>query len=295
MDAFCSPDIPLKGRMCLSGNSEVALIVLTGMQEHSLRYRPLGEYLLSEGADTYVLDLFGQGENISGGENAEAWPRHAFEKTAAAVHSLWLSVKERYRKVTIMGHSCGSFITQRYIELYPDTADGYILMGSNGPRKAMYALAHLLARMLIRESDMDKPGTFFENLALGPYAKPFEKENEKLAWLSVDKENIRSYREDPLCGIPCRNSFYLSFFEGLDSLYRRKALLSISKKERIDILSGGDDPVGEMGKGVKRLYAMYRKLGLADVDMKIYEGYRHEILNEDIGKDVYLRILRDVR
>ena len=35
-----------------------------------------------------------------------------------------------------------------------------------------------------------------------------------------------------------------------------------------------------------------KKAGVKDVEKKIYEGYRHEILNEDIKEDVMNDILR---
>jgi alpha-beta hydrolase superfamily lysophospholipase len=44
------------------------------------------------------------------------------------------------------------------------------------------------------------------------------------------------------------------------------------------------DPVGGMGKGVTRLAQLYRRHGMTDVSLKLYEGARHELLNE-INKD----------
>ena len=47
------------------------------------------------------------------------------------------------------------------------------------------------------------------------------------------------------------------------------------------IASGADDPVGNMGKGVKKLYRFYtQKAGMRSVSLKLFEGSRHEFLNE---------------
>ncbi|MBT8325786.1 MAG: alpha/beta hydrolase, partial [Winogradskyella sp.] len=40
------------------------------------------------------------------------------------------------------------------------------------------------------------------------------------------------------------------------------------------------DPVGEMGKGVKRVAEQYKKFGINDFTFNLYEGGRHEMLNE---------------
>ena len=50
-------------------------------------------------------------------------------------------------------------------------------------------------------------------------------------------------------------------------------------------VAGADDPVGNMGKGVKNVVSLYQKHGYQDVEMKLYPGDRHEILNE-LDKDV---------
>ena len=48
----------------------------------------------------------------------------------------------------------------------------------------------------------------------------------------------------------------------------------------IYIFSGDKDPVGEMGKGVKRVVKAYKNAGIKDLTFKLYEDGRHEMLNE---------------
>ena len=38
--------------------------------------------------------------------------------------------------------------------------------------------------------------------------------------------------------------------------------------------------LSEMGKGVRKVYAMFQAAGCRDVTLKLYPGLRHEILNE---------------
>ena len=56
------------------------------------------------------------------------------------------------------------------------------------------------------------------------------------------------------------------------------------------IISGSNDPVGDQGKGVKKLYNFYRKNHL-NVTLKLYDKARHEILNEINKEEVYNDIL----
>ena len=52
-------------------------------------------------------------------------------------------------------------------------------------------------------------------------------------------------------------------------------------------VAGSEDPVGASGKGVQAVYRRYLSKGAKDVNIKLYEGDRHEILNEEDRSVVY--------
>lgn len=74
------------------------------------------------------------------------------------------------------------------------------------------------------------------------------------------------------------------------ALKNYKHLGNINKNMPILILSGDDDPVGNYGKLVVKLYNTYKKQGL-NVQYKLYNGARHEILNETNKQEVYQDII----
>jgi len=61
----------------------------------------------------------------------------------------------------------------------------------------------------------------------------------------------------------------------------------IRKDIPIFFVAGADDPVGDFGKGVKKIYEKYKAAGIQDVSIKLYEKDRHEILNEKDRGQVY--------
>ena len=59
----------------------------------------------------------------------------------------------------------------------------------------------------------------------------------------------------------------------------------IPKNLPLLLVSGSEDPVGNYGAGVKTAYQSYKKAGILEVQMHLFENDRHEILNEqDHGK-----------
>ena len=64
----------------------------------------------------------------------------------------------------------------------------------------------------------------------------------------------------------------------------------ISADLPILLVSGSDDPVGSYGKGVAAVYRLLKRYG-KNVKLKLYQSYRHEILNDDSHDEVVKDIL----
>lgn len=78
---------------------------------------------------------------------------------------------------------------------------------------------------------------------------------------------------------------------GLQYIARKENLAKMDKKTPVGLFAGDADPVGAMGKGVKKVYGFFRDAGCEDVTMKLYPGARHEILNETNRQEVYADLL----
>ena len=68
-------------------------------------------------------------------------------------------------------------------------------------------------------------------------------------------------------------------------------LRKIPKKLPVLIAAGTEDPVGNYGEASKRLYDTYLNLDMTKVQLKMYKGARHELLNETIRENVYKDLL----
>lgn len=269
------------------------LVFMTGMQEHSERYDHLARYLNDFGISVYVLDAVGQGLNAPRPEDQQKWFKGAFDTNVSAAHQKVMELKEETKLPTfIMGHSMGSFMAQRYLELFPDSADKVVIWSSNGPRRMKMACAYMLASILTNKRNWDKPSKFISNASFGPYARTVKNRKTDVDWLSYDEENVKDYIADPYCGAENTHGFWKEFLRGMNELYKKKNLKKVSKNEKILIVAGEEDPVGEMGKGPRRLKEMYEKLGVSNVTIFMFPHMRHEIHNETKKHLVY-KVLSD--
>ncbi len=136
-----------------------------------------------------------------------------------------------------------------------------------------------------------KPSEKLEKLAFGGYNKAFKPERTPHDWLSKNEANVDKYREDPLCGRISSAGLYRDMLHGIGFVGDKKNIEKMNKSMPIFLIAGSMDPVGENGKAVKRVYEMYKEAGIKNVEIKLYEGDRHEILNEDDRGQVYEDIL----
>jgi alpha-beta hydrolase superfamily lysophospholipase len=165
-----------------------------------------------------------------------------------------------------------------------------ILMGSNGGNGAQMHAAYTIAKLTANKRNWDKPDKFLTNAGLGAYTKAVKGHKTDVDWLSYNEENVKKYIADPYCGHMDTHGFWHEFLKGMDQLYRKKNLQKISPNERILIVSGAEDPVGNNGKGPKYLEQMYKGLGVKDVTLVIYPHMRHEIHNEIDHMQVFEQI-----
>jgi len=91
---------------------------------------------------------------------------------------------------------------------------------------------------------------------------------------------VARYDKDPFCTYTFRAGGFVTLYDTLLFLAGKKDIHKIPKSLPILITAGGDDPVGSYGKGPRSLAKLYRDVGIEDVSLFLYEGQRHEIINE---------------
>jgi alpha-beta hydrolase superfamily lysophospholipase len=76
----------------------------------------------------------------------------------------------------------------------------------------------------------------------------------------------------------------------IDLCNKKDWFRDIRKDLPILLIAGNNDPVGNYGKGVKEVYNKLISRG-ADAEIKLYEGFRHEIHNDYCFEEVMTDIL----
>ena len=178
----------------------------------------------------------------------------------------------------------GSFLSQRFIQLYGSNIHGLILSGSNGKQGPIINLGIILAYTEMKLKGRKYRSQLLNKLTFDSYNRAFAPNRTNFDWLSRDERQVDLYIEDPYCGGIFTSSFFYDFLRGLKLITKKRNLKTIPKDLPIFIFSGSMDPVGFFGKGIENLVNMYKSIGMTNISYKIYPGGRHEMLNE-LNKD----------
>ncbi|GGF40293.1 alpha/beta hydrolase [Microbacterium sorbitolivorans] len=242
-------------RVLPEGEPRGAVHVLHGVGEHAGRYAPLLEALAAAGWAAYADDHRGHGRTgMEQHGSVDLLGRLGKGGHSAAVESAWemsqLARSENPGKpLIILGHSWGSFLTQKLVNAHPGAYDAVILIGSS----------------------LRWPGSLNSGPLNKPWAGPDVKGNE---WICEDP----AVQDDALADPLTVQKPLVQLFGVLGAAQ----LFGLPARGLPDtptlLLVGRDDTVGGP-RSVHKLAAAYRKRsGFTDVTTHVYNG-RHEILN----------------
>lgn len=258
-----------------------------GMSETALRYEYFAKHLTENGYIVYINDHRGHGKTAEIIDNVGYLAdKDGFTCLVEDMNILTNIIKDENDDlpVYLFGHSMGSFASQRYIMEYGNNINGVILSGSNGKQGFILNVAEKLISYEIKKNGRKHRSKRLDNLIFGGNNKKFKPSKTDFDWLSRDEKEVDKYIKDPFCGVLFTCGFFYDFIKGLKEIEDRHNLKKVPLDLPMYIISGDEDPVGKNGKGVLRLKNRYINLGVKDVSCKLYEGGRHEMLNE-INKD----------
>ena len=268
------------------------VIIVTGMEEYALRYDEFAQFLNSHGYDVFCVDHYGQGLNAKTPEERGVVPTSFFSKSVKNLDQIVSSCRQSLLPTTIIAHSMGSFMLQDYIQRFTEHINKVVLVGSNGPNgKFAFHFGKFASRLTLTKKNRNNKHFLLNKLIFGMYSKHFKDRKTESDWISLNEDNVSSYVADEQCGYISSHGFFFEFMKGCCRLYHKKFLKKIRKDMNILIVAGDDDPVGAYGKGPMSLFKMYKKLGIENVQLELYENLRHEILNEKNRQEVYDDIL----
>jgi acylglycerol lipase len=239
---------------------KAAIVGVHGAAEYSGRYAHVADHFASEGLAFYALDHRGHGlsEGIRG--HVERFDDYVEDLDVfVGMVRAW----EKGKKVFLLGHSLGGTISLAYAMKFPKKIDGMIL-SSPGLKPADEVPAEFVKTIM--EFSESNPTQEIPN-EVDPYA------------LSHDREVCEKYSKDPLVFKTVTARFAAEFLATTEKLMENASKLRVPTL----LMVGGDDKL--VDPEGSREFA--RRVALKDFEIKVYDGFYHELLNEVMKEKVF--------
>ncbi len=254
-----------------------------GMCEYVERYREFAAFLCEKGFLVCGNNHLGHGDSLIDGTFGYFGDRNGHHLLVEDVHALTLLMRQNYRSMPyfLFGHSMGSFIARLVVSQYYSDYTGALFCGTNGGNP-LAGFGMLLADVISFFFGSRHPSKLLNYLSTGAFERKMG-----ISWLSTDLELLSRYQDDPKCGFLFTASAYRELFCMIRAISRKEWAESFPNDFPVYLFSGEEDPVGDMGRGVTKVYQRLLAAGKTDTAMKLYPGGRHEMLNERNREEVY--------
>ncbi|WP_159438297.1 alpha/beta fold hydrolase [Massiliimalia massiliensis] len=264
-----------------------------GMCEYFLRYSDFAAFLTQHGYIVCGNDHLGHGDSVKNDDYLGYFaPNNGWKYLVQDVHRLTLKMKAKYPDIPLilMGHSMGSFITRLYIDQFSDDIDGVMIVGTNGGNP-FTTVGITLAKQIRAIRGEFHRSSLLQKLTNAGFNSKYPEHYSEHDWLSRDKRIADQFAADEKCGFTFTASAFLDLFTMIRLINRPQWGQMIRKDLPAYLFAGDNDPVGDYGKGVARVYQHLNTLGIEDLQIRLYPGARHEVLNEINKEEVYQDVL----
>lgn len=271
---------------------KAVLMMSHGMCEYIERYENFAEFLCKNDIAFCGHDHVGHGKSVSSEDLLGFFGSgRGYINMVRDIHHMAVLVKMQFPGIPrfFLGHSMGSFLGRIYISKYSDGWNGVIFTGTAGGISGSVPMRNFIDMALKNHGELHRL-KFGTRLAFGIFNLRTENRRTKDDWLSRDDENVDRYLADPKCNFTFTTAGYRDLLDALHLCNSRAVIENTPKELPLLFMSGGMDPVGEYGSGVRHAVRQYLECG-CDAALRIYREARHELLFELNKDEVYGDIL----
>lgn len=282
--------MPIRGAIISpEGDARAVLQIAHGMAEHKERYYNFMEYLAARGIASVINDHRGHGASVRSRDDLGYFGVNGDSALVADMRAATDIAKREFpnKPLFLLGHSMGALAARIYVQTHARELSGLIITGNPGENGAA-GVGLRLARSKSRRGAGRTRSALMSTMMFTPFMLGAPSLKTRNAWICADKNVVREYDNDPLCGFTLTVNGYEALLSML--INANKAHASPNPDMPALFLSGAKDPCMGGAKKLEKAAGLLRAAGCEHVKTRLYTGMRHEILNEIDKEKVYADI-----
>lgn len=259
------------------------VLAIHGMNDHSGRFLHLARALAERGCAVWLPDVRGHGETDPGPDRGHLEKGSGLDRTVQDIGELAGLAAGEYKGIPLFlfGHSFGSIVALMFAARRGDSLAGLALSGLPCRQPAaLDAAGRAIVAVAIAAAGQKAPGRLPKKMTFGAYAKTVPDARTGSDWITRDPAVVDAYIADPKCNFTCTYGFYHELMTGVSHIHSPGFPSALPERLPILSLAGSMDPVAGFKAGFKASTEHLRRSGKGAVESILYEGSRHEIIND---------------
>ncbi|HIP32614.1 MAG TPA: alpha/beta fold hydrolase [Crocinitomicaceae bacterium] len=278
-----------------SCNQPKAIVqIIHGMSEYGQRYDHFATELANHNFLVYASDLRGHGKTAGKIENIGYFAqKDGWQKVVNDVAEVNAHIKTLHSELPIyvLGHSMGSFVARSLFHQVPNCCKGLILSGTAGNPGIKGHIGKVIAQLTSKISGGRKKSILLNKMSAIGFNSRIKNPLTIKDWLTRDQNIVEKYINDDYCNQLFYNQFFIDLVSALIAINRKRFFKESNIDTPILLIAGMEDPVGEYGKGPRKVAKAYSDTGVKNVTLSLFKGARHEVLNEINKEEVYATVI----
>ncbi len=264
-----------------------------GMCEYIERYEPLAEYLCERGVVLCGNDHLGHGATAPSAEEYGFFAEEdGVRYLISDLHKMTTLVKQEFPSLPLflVGHSMGSFLARAYLTRYGEELQGAIIVGTSGGNPLLKTAIRLADRAAKKHGGHYRSNRL-NRLAFQTYNDRTERRTD-YDWLCKDIFVVDRYIANERCTFVFTAAGFRDLFTVLDEVSDKEWAENCPKDLPMLLMAGEEDPVGDYGKGVRKVACRLIDAQVTDLSLRMYPDCRHEIFNEPEKEEIFSDLYR---
>lgn len=274
--------LPLSVALFEAEEPKALVQIIHGAKEHKERYYDFIRFLNDNGYAVIISDNRGHGASVNDATYTLGYMKGT-EEIVKDQRLMTKYIKKLYpgKPFYLFGHSFGTLLAREYIQKYDAVVDKLVLSGTvNFTPAAAFGVS--IGNLIIKFKGEKGESRFLQSFLDG-------KDN---SWVVKDEDAMALYRKDPLCcGYMYTNGALVTVFDAVKRLKKYDLYQCMNPDLPILLISGEEDPITGGKRGLADTMNTLKKIGYHNLRNIVYQGMKHEVLNETHHQDVYNDVL----
>lgn len=254
--------------------------VAHGVTEYAERYDDAATYFAEQGYVFVCNDHLGHGLSINKPEDKMYFGK--WDHLVDDIETLFIEMKKQYPDVPyfVMGFSMGSFAMREFLFENSAYVNGAIIMGTGYQPKVVTKIMRKIVAREAKKIGEKNTSDFIKKLSDQVYNDKVKDPICERSWLLANEEALLEYMNNPMSGGPMSAGLFREMLHGMEVTCDKKNVKYMNPNLPVLLMSGTEDPVGDMSKGVYSVQKLFKSAGMKDVEVLLYPESRHDILHE---------------